>query len=122
MFENTSRAVINTSTTNPLGYYRITKKFTSSTSRPFSLMAGVDAGGTGYFGRVGAPSFITVYGVAKTCADVNCNYRQSQIAGGPYRENYHLGWNWDLAKFKGFVVHGTNNAMGFDFRPANCSN
>ncbi len=129
MFADTTTSILNTSYTDVFGNYRITKSYKDTDGvRRFALMAGKDAKSTevNYFSRrLAVPMFLSPYSsglnlIRYGCDVVNCNYRQNQAAGGPYRENYHLGGNWTQAQFKGRVVHGTTTATGFDFKQVNC--
>jgi len=123
MFADTTKSVLNSAYTDALGNYRITKGYKDSDGvRKFALMAGkdVDANSANYFGRTGAPAFVSPYNVTYNCGVVNCNYRQNQAQGGPYRENYHVGHNWTQVQYKARVVHGTTTTTGFDFKQVNC--
>jgi hypothetical protein len=124
MFADTTTSILNSTITDVFGNYRITKLYKDSDGvRKFALAAGLDAKGNGtnyYSRRLDSPSFLSGYGTIFNCGVVNCNYRQNLASGGPYRENYYVGWGWTQSQYKARVVHGTTPTTGFDFKQVNC--
>lgn len=110
------RSLGNTATTNAQGQFFITKG-TSVGHPSVEVLAGIDAGGSGYYTRIDNPSFNR----GGNCSLINCNYSAGLVAGGPAREAYIAhGLADHIYEQLLYTNSSTEFLQNFDFKEVNC--